>query len=138
LLIVDSGPLVAAASTRDVHHPACAALLRSAAGPIVVPELVVVEVAYILASRLGSYAEVAFARAIANGELEVAAVGDAEWGRIAELVERYEDLGLGITDASVIALTERFGASELATLDHRHFSVVEPRHVRRLTLLPGQ
>jgi len=40
------------------------------------------------------------------------------------------------SDASVIALAEWFGVTEVATLDRRHFSVVQPRHVDSLTLLP--
>ena len=46
-----------------------------------------------------------------------------------ELVETYEDLGLGTVDASVIAAAERLGATIIATLDRRHFSVVRPSHV---------
>jgi len=51
-------------------------------------------------------------------------------------MERYNDLPLGMVDASVIALTERLGADTVATLDHRHFEVVRPRHVQRLHLVP--
>jgi predicted nucleic acid-binding protein len=40
------------------------------------------------------------------------------------------------TDASVIALAERLGVAEVATLDHRHFQAVRPRHVSALQLLP--
>ena len=56
--------------------------------------------------------------------------------RIAELVQRYADLLLGTVDASVIALTERLKLTELATLDHRDFSVVRPQHTSALMLLP--
>ena len=56
--------------------------------------------------------------------------------RVAELVAQYDDLPLGTTDASVIALAERLGVDEIATLDQRHFRVVRPRHVDALTLLP--
>ena len=55
---------------------------------------------------------------------------------MAWLVGRYDDLPLGTTDASVIALAERLGVSEVATLDQRHFRVVRPSHVDALTLLP--
>ena len=44
---------------------------------------------------------------------------------------------LGGTDASVIALAERHGATRVATLDKRHFAVVRPRHAAAFTLLPG-
>ncbi len=57
--------------------------------------------------------------------------------RMAELVDAYLDLPLGIVDAAVIAIAERLGLKEVATLDHRHFSVVRPRHAPTFTLLPG-
>ncbi len=41
-----------------------------------------------------------------------------------------------MVDASVVAMAERLNISEVATLDHRHFNVVRPRHVESLTLLP--
>ena len=53
-----------------------------------------------------------------------------------DLVTTYADLGLGATDASVIAIAERFGITEVATLDHRHFTVVRPRHVDAFALAP--
>lgn len=51
-------------------------------------------------------------------------------------MRRYDDLPLGTTDASVIALAERLGIMEVATLDRRHFTVARPQHVDALTLLP--
>jgi uncharacterized protein len=59
-----------------------------------------------------------------------------DYRRAAELVLIYEDLPLGTTDATVIALCERLGLSEVAALDRRHFTVVRRRHVEALTLLP--
>jgi len=56
--------------------------------------------------------------------------------RAAELVEQYADLPLGGTDACVVALAERLNVAEVATIDRRDFSVVRPRHVPALTLLP--
>jgi uncharacterized protein len=137
MLIVDAGPLVAAAATRDRNHERCVALLSHASGPLVVPSLVVTEVAYFLADRLGPTAEHAFARSIRDGELQVEPAELEDWARIDELLSQYADIQLGIVDASVVAVCERLGATTLATLDHRHFSVVRPRHCAALTLLPG-
>jgi predicted nucleic acid-binding protein len=53
-----------------------------------------------------------------------------------ELVETYADVPLGATDASVVAVAERLGIAEIATLDHRHFRAIRPRHVSAFTLLP--
>ncbi len=57
-------------------------------------------------------------------------------GRRADLAERYADLGLGGTDASLVAIAERLGIDRIATFDRRHFSVVRPAHVEIFTLLP--
>lgn len=55
---------------------------------------------------------------------------------MADLVEHYADFPLGTSDAAVIALAERLDVDEIATLDHRHFRAVRPRHVKAFTLLP--
>ena len=55
---------------------------------------------------------------------------------MAELVGTYADLPLGAVDASVVAVAERLGATTLATLDRRHFTVVRPRHTTAFALLP--
>jgi len=47
----------------------------------------------------------------------------------------YGDMPLGTTDATVVAVPEHLGVREVATLDRRRFSVVEPSHVDVLTLL---
>ncbi|MDQ6807660.1 MAG: VapC toxin family PIN domain ribonuclease [Actinomycetota bacterium] len=56
--------------------------------------------------------------------------------RAAELEQTYESLDLGLVDATVIVACERLGETKVATLDHRDFGVVHPRHCERLTLLP--
>ena len=139
---VDAGPLYAAAARRDNNHGRCVTLkgtgelLTNASRPLLVGELVVTEVAYLLNDRIGPHAELAFSRAISSGELTVEPVADSDWSRITELTEQYADLPLGIVDSSVIALAERRGLAEIATLDRRHFSVVAPGHTESFTLLP--
>jgi uncharacterized protein len=70
-------------------------------------------------------------------ELELAELARSDLTRMAELVERYSDLPLGAADASVIAIPERIGAREIATLDRRDSTVVRLSHVNALTLLPN-
>jgi predicted nucleic acid-binding protein len=52
-----------------------------------------------------------------------------------ELVKRCRDLPLGLVDATVVAATEKLGEPKVATLDHRHFSVVRPAHTEALEIL---
>src|SRR5262245_43828397 len=129
MLIVDAGPLYAAAARRDRNHQRSVDVLSTAPRPLLVPALVVTEVAYLLGDRIGAHAEVAFARSLERAELLVEPVLDSDWPRIAELTEQYNDLPLGIVNASVIALAERRQHDTIATLDHRHFATVKPRHI---------
>jgi uncharacterized protein len=136
MLIVDAGPLYAAAARHDEHHERSVQLLSSAERPLLVPALVLTEVSYLLSDRIGAHAELAFVRSLAAGELVVEPVLDSDWERIAELMEQYLDLPLGMVDASVIALAERRELEVIATLDERHFRVVRPRHTRAFKLVP--
>lgn len=120
----------------DDHHPASFELLETHPGPLVIPTLVVTEVSYLLASRLGTEPEVRFLGDLAAGAFNVKPVEVSDWLRIAELVAGYRDLPLGTVDASVVACSERLEIEQIATLDRRHFSVVRPNHTPGFTLLP--
>ena len=72
-----------------------------------------------------------------NGAYRGETLGDEDLARAAELETRYATLNLGFVDAAVITVCERLRESKVATLDHRHFSVVRPRHRRALDLLPA-
>ena len=84
---------------------------------------------------MGTYAEIRFLGELAAGNILVEPVAAADWLRIAELVGRYRDLPLGAVDASVVAAAERLNATEIATTDRRHFSVVAS-NLGPFTLLP--
>jgi uncharacterized protein len=55
---------------------------------------------------------------------------------MAALVRQYADLPLGGTDASVVAVAERLGTADVATIDHRHFTVVQPLHAPAFRIVP--
>lgn len=80
--------------------------------------------------------EAQFLESIAAGDFEAVELAAEDYARIVELVKRYAGFPLGVTDASVIALAERLGVAEIATLDHRHFRGTGPRHITAFTLLP--
>lgn len=73
---------------------------------------------------------------VAEGSFEPVDLLLDDYARMAELAHQYADMPLGTTDASVVALSERLGVTEVATLDRRHFTAVRPRHTTALTLLP--
>lgn len=128
--------MIASVDASDRDHEACLRLLLSHPGPLFVPVLVLAEVAHFVSRRIGSDAELDVLGDIAEGTLEPMAVDAQDWPRIIELVWTYRDLSLGTVDASVIALAERLKIRQIATLDHRHFSVVRPVHADAFELLP--
>jgi uncharacterized protein len=136
VIVVDTGPIVALLNDRDDHHERCRDFLANHPGPLLVPTTVFTEVCMLAESRRGTRAELAFLADVRAGLFTLLETTSADLDRIAELVETYADLPLGTVDASVIALAERLNLPAVATLDHRHFSIVRPRHVPALELLP--
>lgn len=136
-LICDTGPLYAAIDRADEDHAACAQLLARASEQLVVPAPVVVELDWLVSSRLGPVAFDAFLADVEDGRVRVVDLARTDYPRVRELCTRYADLPLGFVDAAVLAVVERFGETKLATLDQRHFRIVRPRHVASLLLLPS-
>lgn len=121
---------------REPRHAECLDLLLRAPGPLHVPQTVVAEVAYFISRSLDAEVESSFLQDLALGSFLPTAVDPSEWERIAELVWAYRDMPLGTTDASIVAIAERLGVTQIATLDHRHFGAVQPAHCEAFELLP--
>ncbi len=136
MILVDTGPLVAAANRRDENHDRCLSALASASRPRLVPGPVIAETCFLLARDAGHRVEADFLRSFSTGYFEHLDLRADDLSRAAELVMEYADLRLGGTDACVVALAERLGIIKIATLDRRHFSVVRPRHVDAFRLIP--
>jgi uncharacterized protein len=135
-MLADAGVLLAAANQDEREHRACAELIEANAGALVVSPLVVAEVCYMLSTRSGAEVEARFLDSFTDGTLLLARLAEVDTARMAQLVRQYADLRLGASDASTVALAERLGLVEIATLDRRHFSVVRPAHCSAFTLLP--
>jgi predicted nucleic acid-binding protein len=135
-LILDTGPLFAAMDRSDVDHDLCAELVEDANELIVIPAPVIVEVDWLAGRRLKVDAFLSLLADIDEERISVEELHAGDYTRARELVDRYRDLPLGFVDAAIISVVERLGETKLATLDHRHFAVVRPRHVPTLRLLP--
>jgi uncharacterized protein len=133
-LIIDTGPLVATLDATDPDHGRCLNLLQESVEPRVVPVCVLVEVEYLVRSWPEAFP--ALLADFESGAFELLDLPPRWLQRAGGLVDRYRDLPLGLVDASVIAATEMLDEPKVATLDHRHFTVVRPMHVDALTLVP--
>ena len=133
-LILDTGPLVALLDATDPDHERCATLLQQTSEPRLIPVCVLVEVEYLL--RPWPQALPALLADVHAGAFELLDLPTRWLLRSGKLIEQYRDLPLGLVNATVIAATEMLGETKVATLDHRHFTVVRPAHIPALELLP--
>lgn len=135
MLLVDTNILVAAADTSTPEHESCVEVLGGD-DDLIVPAPVVVETAWMIESRLGPEAEATFVNSVAAGELRVIDLTEDDWSRCRDLIAQYADLRLGLVDASVVVVAERFRQETIATLNRRDFAVVRPAHCDAFTLIP--
>jgi hypothetical protein len=90
-----------------------------------VPGLVLAEVDYFL--RDERPAMKAFMDDLARGAFTYAPPALDQLARAMDIDRRYDDLGLGLVDASVVVLAEDLGIRRIATRDVRHFAAVRLR-----------
>lgn len=140
MILVDTSPILAALNRRDPEHSRCRKVLDEHARNMLVTPYVVTEVCWLAGSRMGALAEANVIETVAAGELRQVELLSEDMVRIAELLRQYRTLhggeGLGVADASTVAVAERLGISRIATLDTTDFRIVVPRHVPAFELLP--
>jgi predicted nucleic acid-binding protein len=134
MLVLDTSAVLALLDADDPDHRRCVGALPGAGPPFVLPAGILGEVGYLIEAKLGPLALRDFV-----GELDRRAFaldcGEDDFSSIAALLLRYENLRLGLADASVIACAER-RASPVLTLDFRDFGPVA-REGRIELALPG-
>jgi uncharacterized protein len=135
-LVLDTGPIVALLDASDPEHERCRRMVDAEGDDLVVPAPVLVEVDYWLVKLYGPATWQMFVEDVGRGAYRLYHPDEQDLVRAAELERTYESLDLGLVDAAVVVTCERLGETKVATLDRRDFSVVQPRHCERLSLLP--
>jgi hypothetical protein len=136
MIIADTSGLLALFNSAELDHEAVGRLVAGLNDPLVVSPYVVAELDYLVASRAGVDAELAVLEELAGGAYELAQVDAADLVRASALIKRYRDQQIGLADASIVVLADRYRTREILTLDHRHFGVLRPLSGGRFKLLP--
>ena len=126
MIIADTSGLIAFFSESGRSHDTVVAWLAENDPVMVVSPYVVAEVDYLVATRKGAEAELAVLAELAGGAYELAAMGPEDLAAASEVVGRYRDLDIGVADASLVVLAERYRTRTVLTLDRRHFDVMRP------------
>jgi predicted nucleic acid-binding protein len=136
LLICDTSGLVAYFDTSDAFHAPVRDAVESEGGFFVVSPFVLAELDYLLATRRNTAAEVAALTELGSGAWDVPTFDLDDLRAAVAVIERYRDQAIGLTDASLVVLADRFRTRSVLTLDHRHFDVLRPLSGGRFRLLP--
>jgi len=134
--LVDTSVLYALADRAEGQHQRCAAALAQEPEAIIVPQPVLHEICYLIASRMGAGKEAEFVRGLLASDWRLEALNGEDLSRTASIMEDYAEAGLGFVDAAVTAIAERLAVTRIYTLDRRDFQLMKPKHVASFEVLP--
>jgi predicted nucleic acid-binding protein len=122
-VIVDTSALLAFFDASEPDHTAVSEVL-AAADVLVVSPYVVAELDYLVATRHGVDDELAVLDELAGGAWDLAAFAEDGLRRARGVIASYRDQQIGVADASIVVLAERYRTRKIASLDRRHFGVL--------------
>jgi uncharacterized protein len=137
VIILDTSGLLAAIDGSQRQHRDAAAAIRGSSGPLLLSPFVLAELDYLLATKVSQRAAMALLDQVAAGAYRLEPMASDDILRATEIIGRYRDLQLGLADASLIVLAERYATLDVLTLDERHFRAVSGPGGRPFRLLPA-
>jgi predicted nucleic acid-binding protein len=136
LILIDSSALFAAIDDTQLGYRAAAAALEAAEPPLLLSPFVLAELDYFLATRVGQAAEMGLLEEVAAGAYRLENFDRADVAAALDIMRKYEDSGIGLADASIVVLANRYDISDVLTLDERHFRTLRLSNGRPFRLLP--
>jgi predicted nucleic acid-binding protein len=133
-VLVDAGPLVALFSRKDSNHDLCVSASKAMAPPYLTSWPVLTETAWLL--RHYPLAVKELLQSIGKDFLKILDLDQHFVGWSTAFLERYENIGVQLADASLVYLAERERVFEVFTLDRRDFTVYRTTRNRALKIVP--
>ncbi len=133
MILVDTSGALAALDPRQAPHAAAGVLVRPQRR--ILSPFVLAELDYLIATHAGQNEELKLLGDVSRGVYELAPFGGDDVAAAMAMIERYADLRIGLADASLLVLADRYGCYDILTLDQRHFRAVTSGKGRTLRLL---
>ena len=134
-VIVDTSALLAFFDASEPDHEAVSEVLAAADALVVSPH-VVAELDYLVATRHGVDDQLAVLDELAGGAWDLAAFDEEGLRRAREVIASYRDQAIGVADASIVVLAERYRTRTIASLDRRHFDILRSLEGGYFEVLP--
>lgn len=134
-VLVDSSCLYAAYNQNDKRHAQVVASVHKNYDTVL-PEVVLVEVVYLLKERSGVPAAVGFLDVLVKAYTALQSITIDDLKRVREIMNQYSSARFDFVDCCIMALAERLNITKIYTFDHRDFSIFQPKHCPHFELLP--
>lgn len=135
-IVLDTSGLLAAVDGDQRFHRAAREVLDSNRTSLVLSPFVLAELDYLVLTRVGHTQELSLLDEVANGAYRLEPFSEEDVADAGTLIRKYEDLGIGLADASNIVLADRHDTLDILTLDERHFRPMRNARGRPFRLLP--
>jgi uncharacterized protein len=137
VILLDSSGLFTGLVPDQPEHARVRSVLAHEQPPIVLSPFVLAEVDYFLARQGGQIPELRLLDEVASGAYELPVFESSDVHRVAEVIRRYDDLNIGLADASIVVLAGRYGTSRVLTFDERHFRALRTPVGDAFVVLPA-
>ena len=134
-VIADTGFVVALGNRSDQRHADVYPVYRQYPC-ILLPQVVLVEVAYLIGRDAGIVTVANFLQGLPKSRFELISATEVDIARTANLLAQYADSKVDFVDACVMAIAERLQIVTVLTIDQRDFRLVRPIHCEGFTLRP--
>lgn len=134
--LLDTGFLYALFDEDDQYHAQVVTVVTDLVGELLLPTAVLVELAYLLQSRLGHFAMRQAMQMLMQQSLHLITLTPLDLMRINNLLTQYGDAELDFVDATIVTLAERYQVRQILTVDRRDFTIIRPQHCDYFEILP--
>ena len=134
--ILDTSFLFALTDQSDRNHQRVLSHAQNINERLVLPVVVLPEICYLVASRLGHQAMRRFLASMTPNAVQLETVTVEDLARVQQVLKQYDDNQLDFTDAAIVAISERLAITRIYTLDRRDFSIIRPQHCDYFELFP--
>jgi uncharacterized protein len=136
-LVLDTSGLLAVLDANQRFHAPARKAFDGYDGPLLLSPFVLAELDYLLAARVGRDAGIAWLTEVARGAYRLEPFSTEDVAEAVSVIERYPDLEVGLADASVVVLANRYDTYDVLTLDERPFRVLRGPQDHPFRLLPA-
>ena len=137
MIILDTSGLLAALDAGEVAHHDALAAIKASEGVRCLSPYVLAELDYLLTTRVSSRDARRLLDEVAKGAYQLEQFDATDIARAIEILNDYTDLDIGLTDASLVVLAERYGTRDILTLDERHFRALRTASGGSFRVLPA-